>query len=244
VAAVSLGFGLVHGITLGFGTTLIGESVDYSIYLFVQAERGERAGDAAWLAGFWPTIRLGVLTSIAGFSALLLSGLPGLEQLGLYSIAGLATAALVTRFVLPGLLPAGFRIRDLSALGTRLRSAMRGAARLRVLVALLALAAVAVLVAHRGSVWDAELASLNPIPEADRRLDAELRAALGAADARYMVVVRAPSEDDALQAAGREARALDLLVAAGKLAAYDSPTAWLPSAAAQRFPTRRRFARG
>ena len=37
VTAVSLGFGTVHGITLGFGTTLIGEAVDYSIYLFVQA---------------------------------------------------------------------------------------------------------------------------------------------------------------------------------------------------------------
>ena len=39
VAAVSLGFGVVHGITLGFGTALIGEAVDYSIYLFMQSER-------------------------------------------------------------------------------------------------------------------------------------------------------------------------------------------------------------
>ncbi|MGT2490864.1 hypothetical protein ACU4GD_10890 [Cupriavidus basilensis] len=29
--------GMVHGLTLGFGTTLIGEAVDYSIYLFVQS---------------------------------------------------------------------------------------------------------------------------------------------------------------------------------------------------------------
>lgn len=41
VAAVSLGFGVVHGITLGFGTALIGEAVDYSIYLFVQSDQGE-----------------------------------------------------------------------------------------------------------------------------------------------------------------------------------------------------------
>ncbi|MGH8277050.1 MAG: MMPL family transporter, partial [Steroidobacteraceae bacterium] len=37
VAAVALGFGVVHGITLGFGITLIGEAVDYSIYLFIQS---------------------------------------------------------------------------------------------------------------------------------------------------------------------------------------------------------------
>ncbi|WP_145962366.1 MMPL family transporter, partial [Sulfurirhabdus autotrophica] len=36
IAAVSLGFGSVHGITLGFGATLIGEGVDYAIYLFTQ----------------------------------------------------------------------------------------------------------------------------------------------------------------------------------------------------------------
>jgi predicted exporter len=65
IAAVSLGFGTVHGITLGFGTTLIGEAIDYSIYLFVQAERGNPGSDPSWITGFWPTIRLGVLTSIA-----------------------------------------------------------------------------------------------------------------------------------------------------------------------------------
>src|SRR5262249_28210456 len=74
IAAVSWQAGAVHGITLGFGTTLIGEAVDYSIYLFVQSERSGRAGDEGWVRGFWPTVRLGVLTSIAGFSALLFSG--------------------------------------------------------------------------------------------------------------------------------------------------------------------------
>ena len=32
IAAVALGFGVVQGVTLGFGVTLIGEGVDYSIY--------------------------------------------------------------------------------------------------------------------------------------------------------------------------------------------------------------------
>jgi hypothetical protein len=46
IAAVSLGFGQVHGITLGFGTTLIGEAVDYAIYYLIQARAG-RGRDAA-----------------------------------------------------------------------------------------------------------------------------------------------------------------------------------------------------
>ena len=234
VAAVSLGFGVVHGITLGFGTTLIGEAVDYSIYLFVQAGRGERAGDATWLAGFWPTIRLGVLTSIAGFSALLFSGLPGLAQLGLYSITGLAAAALATRFVLPRLLPARFRVRDLSAAGRALEAAARGATRLRAIVVLLAAAAVVVLLVKHAQVWDADIASLNPIPAADRALDAELRTALGASDARSMVIVRAPGLEAVLEAAERAGRALDPLVGDGRLGGYESPARFLPSLATQR----------
>jgi len=41
IATVALGFGAVHGLTLGFGITLIGESVDYSIYFFIS--HGRRA---------------------------------------------------------------------------------------------------------------------------------------------------------------------------------------------------------
>src|SRR6185312_16250720 len=113
IAAVSLGFGVVHGITLGFGITLIGESVDYPVYLFVQS----RGRDLH--AVLWPTITLGALTSICGFASLLPSAFVGLAQLGLYSICGLAVAAAVTRWVLPLMLPARVSMADLAPLGMR-----------------------------------------------------------------------------------------------------------------------------
>lgn len=233
VAAVSLGFGEVHGLTLGFGTTLIGEAVDYSIYLFVQSERAEQAADARWLAGFWPTIRLGVLTSIAGFCALLFAGLPGLAQLGVYSIAGLVAAAAVTRFVLPALLPATFRIRDVSGAGAWLMARFASLARWRWTVAAIAVASAAALVWHARALWDADIASLNPISPADRAIDARLRADLGTADARYLLLVRAGSADEALAATEKLAAALDPLVAAKILGGYDSPARALPSRATQ-----------
>ena len=49
MAAVSLVFGGVHGMTLGFGTTLIGEAVDYAIYYLIQA-RGSGSGRSTRLA--------------------------------------------------------------------------------------------------------------------------------------------------------------------------------------------------
>ena len=230
ITAVSLGFGTVHGITVGFGTTLIGEAVDYSIYLFVQSEQGERD----WVERFWPTVRLGLLTSIAGFSAMVFSGLNGLAQLGIYSIVGLIAAALVTRFVLPSLLPAGFRVRDLSPLGASAGALFARLARLRWAVAGIAAIALGIVLFHAGNLFNHELSSLNPIPEEDRRLDAELREAIGASDARFLVAIRAGSLEAALQAAERAGQRLDALVAQGKLGGYESPARYLPSEATQR----------
>ena len=42
IAAVSLVFGHVHGLTLAFGTTLIGEAVDYAIYYLLQVRKAAR----------------------------------------------------------------------------------------------------------------------------------------------------------------------------------------------------------
>jgi len=50
VAAVALGFPAVHGITLGFGITLIGEAVDYSVYFFVQQAADVRASSGSVVA--------------------------------------------------------------------------------------------------------------------------------------------------------------------------------------------------
>ncbi len=233
VAAVSLGFGSVHGITLGFGTALIGEAVDYSIYLFVQSEQGG-AEQQHWIERFWPTIRLGVLTSIFGFASLLLSGFPGLAQLGLYSIAGLITAATVTRFVLPHLLPANFRIHDVSAVGLVLSRVAQRATALRWVAAILLLAGCAILVEHRANLWNDKLSSLSPVSQAEMALDAGLRADMGAPDVRYLVVVSGASRESVLQSAEQVAAILQTQVDQGELAGFESPSRYLPSTATQR----------
>ena len=241
VAAVSLGAGVVHGITLGFGTTLIGEAVDYSIYLFVQSralanKNGVADADLqrAWVKEFWPTVRLGMLTSIVGFSSLLLSTFPGLSQLGLYSIAGLLVAATVTRYVLPHLLPANFRIRDISTLGHAVGAAAQRAPLLRLPLALLVVAACVVVFLHRGGLWNTELSSLSPVSQADQALDARLRTDMGAPDVRYMVAVSAADREAALAASEKVAQQLESLVTQGLLAGYKSASRYLPSMATQK----------
>ncbi|MDE1954196.1 MAG: MMPL family transporter [Betaproteobacteria bacterium] len=241
-AAVGLGFGVVQGITLGFGTALMGEAVDYSIYLFVQsgpaqgAQGPDGAQDArrAWVRGFWPTVRLGMLTSMVGFASLLLSDFPGLAQIGAYSMAGVFSAALVTRFVLPELMPRGLRVRDLSRAGRHLERAVRGLRRLRRPLALLVLACAGLLLAQRHHVWDDRLSALSPIPQRMLDADATLRQQLGAADSGDLVALRGPSQEAVLQAAEALAPRLRALREQGLIGGFDSPARYLPSARTQR----------
>lgn len=235
IAAVSLGFGMVYGITLGFGATLIGEAVDYAIYLFVQAGEGRREEESrGWFDLYWPTIRLGVLTSVCGALPLALSGFPGFSQLGVYSIAGLLAAAAVTRWVLPGLLPRGFRIRDLSRTGEVLIRLAGGLRPLRWLVPAAAALACGSLWLHRDSLWNEQLSALSPVPLEAQRRDAELRADLGAPDAGYLVVVGGRDAESALQAAERVSSRLAALAGEGVIAGFQSPSNYLPSLLTQR----------
>lgn len=230
VVAVSLVFGTVFGITVGFGSALIGEAVDYSIYYFVQSGR---LGVDAWRARFWPTIRLGVLTSVAGFGALVFSGFPGLAQLGLYALAGVLTAALATRFVLPHLSAGRIRPRDLTPLGQIVQRAIAVMGSLRWPALLLAGAAAAVLYVDRGALWNPELSALSPVTQADQAVDLALRADIGAPDSRYLVVIATADREAALLAAEKIGQQLDRLVASGELGGYDSPARFLPSQSTQ-----------
>ncbi|HEX5461331.1 MAG TPA: MMPL family transporter [Steroidobacteraceae bacterium] len=237
IAAVALGFGVVQGVTLGFGVTLIGEGVDYSIYLFIQSQArtgADAASDDDWRRSVWPTIRLGMLTSVCGFAVLLVSSFPGLAQLGLYSLSGVLAAGFVTRFVLPELLPRGFRIRDLTMLGRAAARVLQKASAGRAVIAVIAIGAAVVVSLYHQRFWSHDLSVLSPVPLAAQRLDAELRADLGAPDVRYLVVVSAPDEQSALEGAAHVGTELDGLVARHVIAGYQSPALYLPSPALQR----------
>jgi len=243
VAAVSLVFGSVHGATLGFGTTLIGEAVDYAIYYLIQA-RGSGtalAGAAApepgwrrWVQQSWPTVRLGMLTSICGFLALAFSGFPGLAQLGVFSIAGLVAAAYTTRHVLPVWMPDGT-----SGLGLR-RQLGHGAAmlvrtlpRLRHGFTALGVASLVFLVWRHDTLWQTELSSLSPVSAQDLALDAQLRDELLAGDERTMVAVTGPDVQTVLQSVEAVSARLDALVQSGQLVGYDAISRWVPSRVTQ-----------
>ncbi|MDM0067785.1 transporter [Variovorax sp. J31P207] len=235
-AAVSLVFGEVHGLTMGFGSTLIGETVDYAIYYLIQARGAAVAGTGwqRWRDIHWPTVRLGLLTSVCGFAALVFSGFPGLAQLGVFSIAGLVAAALVARFVLPVLAPDGA-----TGMGMRRQMAqlagflVRGLPRLRWLLSGLGVAALALVLWQGGYLWRANLGAMSPVPKAMQSLDAELRADIGASDGGTLVVVHGSDMQATLRSTEAAGQRLEALVDKGDLSGFETVTRVLPSEASQ-----------
>jgi len=234
LAAVAALFDGVHGITVAFGFTLIGVVQDYPIHLFSHQRAGLAPRDSA--RALWPTLATGVASTCIAYVTFLVSGVEGLEQLAVFTIAGLASAALATRLLLPPLLdpvPAvdAAESRRLARLWTRIERLPRPRP---VPLALFAAAMLAIVAFAPGPTWQGDLSKLAPVPPEAMRRDAQLRAELGAPDVRYVVALQARDVEGALRRAEGLRPVLDALVQRGAIAGYDSAARYLPSAARQR----------
>ena len=232
LGAVALLFDGVHGITIAFGFTLIGVAQDYPIHFFSHLRPGQAPRQT--VRALWPTLATGVVATCIAYATFLFSGVEGLQQLAVFTIAGLAVAAGSTRWLLPRLVtPAR---RD-PAHSPRLARLWRGIERLprpRVALFAVALLALGVVAFAPGAFWQNDLSRLTPVPPADLQRDAQLRAELGAPDVRYLVAVHGDDAEAALQSSERLLPVLRGLQSQDVLAGYDLAARYLPSIATQR----------
>ncbi|MBB5769850.1 MMPL family transporter [Xanthomonas euroxanthea] len=232
LGAVAVLFEGVHGITVAFGFTLIGVVQDYPIHLFSHQRPGLDPRDNA--RHLWPTLATGVVSTCIAYVTFLFSGVDGLRQLAVFTIAGLATAAITTRWLLPALIdPAPRDYAD-----SRMLAALwRGIARLprpRISLAVIALIGIAVIAFAPGQFWQNDLSKLTPVPPKALAQDTHLRQELGAPDVRYVLALPAASDEAALQASEQLRPRLDALVRDGALTGYDMAARYLPSIKTQR----------
>lgn len=234
LGAVALLFDGVHGITVAFGFTLIGVAQDYPIHLFSH----QRPGLSPWssVRALWPTLATGVASTCIAYLTFFVSGVDGLKQLAVFTIAGLATAAASTRWLLPALIDADVH-RDPATSSRLARMWMRIERwpRPRWSLLLLAAAAFAVAAFAPAPFWQNDLAKLTPVPADALARDAQLRAELGAPDVRYVLALQGRDTESVLQASERLRPELDALVGTQQaLDGYDMAARYLPSAKLQR----------
>lgn len=232
VAAVQLVFGFVHGITLGFGATLIGEAVDYPAYVLTQVIAGEQLQQT--LERLWPTLRLAILTTVFGALSMLFSSITGLAQLGVLAFVGVLIAGLVTRWILPALAPRTIRTTPHQLLPLNWTALFASMGRGRWVLWLMALFATATLALRHQDIWDNDLANLSPVASSSKTLDEQMRKDLGAPDVRYLLAINGTSKEEVLQRSESTARLLRRLVDENLLTGFDLPSLYLPSQDTQR----------
>jgi predicted exporter len=222
--AVQGWFGFIHGITLGFGITLLGVVDDYPIHLF--SHLSSRGSASAVIQEIWPTMRIGVLTTAIGFAALLFAGFPALTQLGLFAVTGILTAAGVTRYVLPIFVPGWFLPR---AITPSLPAKLEPLARMKPVMPVAIVLACATLFWSHTPLWETELSSVSPVSEAKKELDGQLRQELGAPDVRDLLVIEGQTDENVLQYGEAVRGKLQTLHASGAIGGYDLVSNYLPS---------------
>ena len=229
VVVVGLAFGSVHGITLAFGATLLGEAVDYPSYLLTQVDAATPIGMIR--KRFGTTLRLAILTTAFGSLGLVASGFPGLVQLGLLTIVGVLVAGAVTWWVIPHWIPAHW-VPARSWQWTKRVPLNDAPGWLRWSIILGGGIGVAVLSSGK-PWWNDDLAAMNPLPATFKERDYRIRTAIGAPDARFMVVVSGTTMEDALRGSEALRPTLQQWVANGTIGAFDLISDYLPSAATQ-----------
>lgn len=232
VAAIMLAFGSVHGITLAFGFTLLGVAQEYPIRVFSHRRAGSDA--YACVRDVWPLLRLAIVSASIAYVAFFASGVPGLQQLAVFTIVGLLVAGFATRWLLPAAMPPRFGDVADSAWLERARCWLDAMPRPHWLPwSVLGLALILLWIAPT-PLWQTNLAALTPVPPALLVREGQLREALGAPDVRYLLLLQASSAQDVLKLSEKIDPQVDKWISAGVVDDVELPSRYLPSIATQR----------
>lgn len=230
-ATVAIVFSTISVITLGFGTMLIGVTMDYPAYVLLHVRPSESVATAA--ARVAPTLGLAVTAMALGFATMWWSDLAGLVQLAVFASAGLVAAALAARYIVPLLLPVLVPPPAWAILDRRVSA---GTARLRAgawLVPVALAGAVAVLGAG-GRIWDNGIRALSPVSPRLLARTQHLAQAFGAAGFRYELVVSGANTQSVLHRSVRLMPVLATLRHHGDIRQFDMAARYLPTVARQR----------
>lgn len=200
-AACRIVFGGVHGITIAFGSSLLGVGIDYvSHYVNHHVLDPEPGGPSATMRKLWPGLALGAITTIAGLAGLGWTSFPGMREMALFAAVGVTTALVATRVMVPAWMPERSeapRIARWSAeLCDRLWKAMQ--ARRAPFVAMGVGALVVCAIGLPRLRWIDDIRALN---EADPELLAEDRAVrerVAQGEAGRFVIATGASDEEAL----------------------------------------------
>ena len=207
--ALTLLFDRVHGITLAFGFTLLGVAIDYPLHLFSHPSTRR----------VWPTLLLGISSTLVAYLAFVAAGTVGLQQLGVFAVVGILGATLASRYL---------TANEAQPLERNEQTSAAQPAGLThwpwIVCALLS----GSLMLER-SLFSDDLGKMTPVASATLAADAKLRHQLGVADMRNLISVQHSDLQLLLVELSRVSKTLEQQVNAGTLNGFQSISALLPT---------------
>ena len=221
----SLFFGHIYALTLALGTTLIGICVDYPIHTMVHAQASEDK-PVRVAKRIWPSLFLGAITTVVGYAALSFTGLPGMQQIALYSTVGILTSLCISRFILPfSLQHKQVTMQPTVRLDGWLNLVQGRSFKIPVLI----LAALFLIVGLLNVHWEDDLTQLSPSVTALKEKDQELRGRMQSIEPGRFILIHADSMEAALQLNEKACLKLEALKKSGELDAFYALYPWLAS---------------
>ncbi|HVH07858.1 MAG TPA: hypothetical protein VNE71_17840 [Myxococcota bacterium] len=216
----TLVYGRLDGITLAFGTTLLGLTIDYPIHLLNHHAMSPLHASARGVArNIFPSLGLAAGTTAASYAGLAATSLPGFRQIAFFSVAGVAATFVFTLLVIPEFLPAARRLppasrRVAAALGDAALALAPHRLLLGGLAIALALGSAATLPWLR---WQDELSALSAPDPGLVAEDQRVRALVSPFDAGRFVVAIGDTPDQAVERSDQVHAALAAAIARGEV---------------------------
>lgn len=224
-------FGQIHGITVAFGTSLLGVGLDYTEHYFAHFVLTPTVPANLTMKQVAPSIALGALTTVIGFVGIAASGVAGLRQMAAFAVIAIAASMAATYWLVPPWMPTQYRPpRALGAVNRSVLAVLQWLTRRgwsRSARALLVMTAgTTILFGIRAVTFSDNVNMLVDESEQHVRDDREVRSRLGPEasvfavvtaatdDALAIAVQRVTAELAAARAAGGQVSALPLNVLA------------------------------
>ena len=214
-------FSQIHGIVLAFGITALGVCLDYPLHVFSNISTTVTAAQA--VKKILTPLKIGVLTSVFAYVSLIGTGFDGLTQLAIFAIIGLLSALVISVYLIP-IWMQGQTINKREVLAGKQLSLTP-----KVLISLLVILLPATFLLQQDNLFNTDISQLNPASSEAKKIDANLRQALGSGEINHLFL----SADKDLEITLRKTQAvqqeLKTLVKENIVAGYISVNTLFPS---------------
>ena len=224
-------FGKLDLLTIVAGSSLIGVAVDYPMHYFTHhlaAGRDWRPTDC--LKEISPGLRLGLLTTVLGYLSLLITPLPTLRQIAVFSVAGLVGSFVTIYFLLPArmsrpLSGSRFLVDWAGKIFARLRPPKKAG-----YVVLIIFGIVILMVMGTGKLnVDDDVRLLMGSQQELLKEEAKVMATTGLSNSSQYFLISGSNEEEVLRNEEALAARLGNLVEEGKLSGFQAVTSFVPS---------------